>query len=506
MPYEPFPIVDVAVAELHLDRNNFRIEDVLPSESAAITYLFSEHDIIGLARQILIEGYVDNELPLAIREDGRYVVLEGNRRTTALKALLNPAIAPRQGQADLEMLIRRHEIEAENIPTTVRVMVAPDRLSTRMLLARLHIGQSKSGWGRDAQARFVIAQLESGMSIADIRKELPGVKNAAGYVRQYYVRQILKEANFADPGLAAYASGSKLKMTSFEYAYGNPDIQRVLGLAFDKEGAAKSRPTTASQVDALERLVGMFASNELNTRKFPKRNSDSYAAEMSALIAKLVDGVEVPAREERSDCPTPEIVPDQSAKKYSDNGGSLERPAKGAAASSVRVERSRDSSSSAPSPAGGGRGPNSPDVLKSLHVTLEYAHAPVGLRKRLKELRSLDLTTYPIAAAILMRSVVEASIKWHFATLGSHVSGELGGVMGDVRKTYYKSHRPLQNVIDLLQDNSGTNVRPGSLRWFNMATHDANHAMDANAVRGAWQNVEHFVSFMLTAASSAPSE
>jgi hypothetical protein len=145
-------------------------------------------------------------------------------------------------------------------------------------------------------------------------------------------------------------------------------------------------------------------------------------------------------------------------------------------------------------------------VLKSLHVTLEYAHAPVGLRKRLKELRSLDLTTYPIAAAILMRSVVEASIKWHFATLGSHVSGELGGVMGDVRKTYYKSHRPLQNVIDLLQDNSGTNVRPGSLRWFNMATHDANHAMDANAVRGAWQNVEHFVSFMLTAASSAPSE
>lgn len=506
MPYKPLPIVEVALVELHLDRNNFRIDDVLPSESAAITYLFAEHDIIGLARQILIEGYVDNELPLAVREGGRYVVLEGNRRTTALKALLDPTIAPKQGQADLENLIRRHEIEAENIPTTVRVMVAPDRPSTGMLLARLHIGQSKSGWGRDAQARFVIAQLESGMSIADIRRELPGVKNAAGYVRQYYVRQILKEANFSDPKLAAYASGSKLKMTSFEYAYGNPDIQRVLGLGFDKEGAVKSRPTTASQVEALERLVGLFASNELNTRKFPKRNSENYEAEMSALVARLGDEVEPTAPEERPDSATPDLDPDQAGDGGRGDASGLDRGTGSRSASSASGEYSRDAISSTHSAGSGGRGPNSPDVLKSLHVTLNYTHAPVGLRKRLQELRSLELATYPIAAAILMRSVVEASIKWHFATLGSPLSGELGPIMGEVEKAYYKSHRPLRNVIDLLRDNSGVNVRPGSLRWFNMATHDANHAMDAQAVRSAWQNVEHFVAFMLTEARSAPSE
>jgi len=506
MPYEPFPIVDVPVEELHLDRNNFRIEDVLPSESSAITYLFAEHDILGLARQILIEGYVDNELPLAVREDGRYVVLEGNRRATALKALLNPAIAPGQGRVDLENLIRRHEIEAESIPTTVRVMVAPNRLSTRMLLARLHIGQSKSGWGRDAQARFVIAQLESGMSIGDIRKELPGVKNAAGYVRQYYVRQMLREANFSDPALIEFASGPKLKMTSFEYAYGNPEIQRVLGLTFDKEGLVKSGPTTAIQVEALERLVGLFASNELNTRKFPKRNSDSYDADMSVLVAKLVDGEKGPVHEERPRSAVLETVHDQSAGEGSDDAGHSESRANGVPASAVIGEHSQGSRSSAPSAAGSARGPNSPDVLKSLHVTLNYAHAPAGLRKRLQELRSLDLATYPIAAVMLMRSVVEASIKWHFATLGSPVSGELGAVMGDVQRTYYKSHRSLQNVIDLLRDNSGVNVRPGSLRWFNMATHDANHAVDAQAVRSAWQNVEHFVGFMLIKASSALSE
>lgn len=501
MPYQPFPIVEVAVSKLHLDTNNFRIDDVLPSESAAITYLFAEHDIMGLARQILLEGYVDNELLLAVKENNKYVVLEGNRRTTALKALLNPAVAPGHAQAYLETLIRRHEIEAENVPTKVRVMVAPSRAATGMLLARLHIGQSKNGWGRDAQARFVIAQLEAGMSIAMIRQELPGVKNAAGYVRQYHVRQILKEATFTDPKLAKYAAGPKLKMTAFEYAYGNPDIQRVLGLVFDKEGVATSRPTSAQQVRALERLVGLFESNELNTRKFPKRTSDSYDDEMRLLVAKLIDGMGT-----TSNTPRPDTASDNSS------GGS--ETGRGGEAGSSRAGTEKGSSASTgsgsgqgsganASPGGGaGRGPNSTDTLKSLHITIDYAHAPIGLRKRLHELRSLDLNTYPVAAAILMRSAVEASIKWHFTSRGTSASGELGSVIREVDKAYYKSHRPLRNVIDLLKDDSAKNLRPGSLRWFNMAAHDANHAMDAQGVRNAWHNVEHFVGFMLTPVAS----
>lgn len=498
MSYQPFPIVEVAVSALHLDLNNYRIEDVLPSESAAITYLFAEHDVLELARQILIEGYVDNELILAVEENGRHVVLEGNRRATALKTLSDPSLAPKQVKEELENLKRRHEIEAESLPTKVRVMVAPSREKTQMLLARLHIGQSKHGWGRDAQARFVIAQLDAGMSVAMIRQELPGVKNPAGYVRQYYVRKMLKEAKFTNPALASYASSARLRMTSFEYAYGNPDLQRVIGLAFDKEGVPTSTPKTRKQVLALERLVALFESNELNTRKFPKRKSDSYDVEMQALIARLTGEQPSPSSEMPGDGAPQD---DGSERDAGESGGERGTPGTGGGGN--------PSSGGSPGPGGqagggNGRGPNNPDTSKTLHVTLDYRHAPVGLRKRLNELRSLDLANYSVATAMLMRSVVEASIKWHFADRGTPVSGELGRVMGDVHRVY-SSQRSLKNVIDLLRDDSGRNVRPGSLRWFNMVAHDANHAVDAQGVRDAWQNVEHFIRFMLLRAPATPS-
>lgn len=502
MSYEPLPIEEVAVADLHLDRSNYRIDDALPSESAAITYLFTEHDVIGLARQILIEGYVDNELILAVKEDQQYVVLEGNRRTTALKALLDPSIAPGNARETLETLKRRHEIEAEDLPTRVRVMVAPDRTATQMLLARLHVGQSKSGWGRDAQARFVIAQLTAGKSTASIRQDLPGIKNPAGYVRQYHVREILKTAQFADPKLAAYAASSRLKMTSFEYAYGNPEIQEALGLSFDKEGVPTSTPTTERQVRALERLVGLFESGVLNTRRFPKRTSETYQDDIHALIRRLTDvePSQPPADGERSASDAGASSHARSepglADRTSDTDGRSPSPGDGAR-----------SGADAGSEAGGGgkRGPDSPDTLKRLHITLEYKHAPAGLRKRINELRSLDLTTHPTATAMLMRSVIEASIKWHFAVRNSPVGAELGRVMPDVQKTY-SSEASMKNAIALLQDGSRKNVRAGSLHWFNMAAHDPHQPLPAQDVRDAWQRVEQFVQFMLTPAPAAPSE
>ncbi|MBF0816236.1 hypothetical protein E4U02_07435 [Microbacterium paludicola] len=501
MPYTPFPIVEVAISELRLDRQNYRIDGDLPTESAAITYLFAEHDVAALARQILIERYVDNELILAVEEDGAYVVLEGNRRVTALKALRDPSIAPGESREYLERLLLRNEIEAEDLPERVRVMVAPDRPSTAMLLARLHIGRSKSGWGRDEQARFVIAQLEAGNTIDDIRRELPGIKNPSTFVRQFHVRRILKDAAFSDPKLAEYAASARLKMTAFEYAYGSPEIQRVLGLAFDKSGAAVSTPTSPAEVAALERLVEKYFRNELSSRKFPKRTAVDFDEQMEALLYDLTG--DRPPRSAASPASPGSTDDDPSRGQESDE--SIGNPT-----GSARDDRFGGLAPDSP-PASGredgarqGRGPNGTDTLKTLHVSLSYEHAPIGIRKRLNELRGLELADRPIAAAVLMRSVIEASVKWHFATrpLGKTASGELGPVMRVVRETYYQSEQRLRNVIDLLMDGSGKNVRAGSLYWFNMAAHDAHHVVDHQAVRDAWQSVEHFVGFMLTPAPS----
>ncbi len=45
-----------------------------------------------MAKSIVLRGYFPNEPLLAIKEKDRYVVVEGNRRLAALKALREPGL------------------------------------------------------------------------------------------------------------------------------------------------------------------------------------------------------------------------------------------------------------------------------------------------------------------------------------------------------------------------------------------------------------------------------
>ena len=82
-----WPIEDVRLDELDLDLRNVRIPFEGLDEAAIAAYLVESADLIELAGDILRDGYIDNEIPVVAVENGRRVVLEGNRRITALKAI-----------------------------------------------------------------------------------------------------------------------------------------------------------------------------------------------------------------------------------------------------------------------------------------------------------------------------------------------------------------------------------------------------------------------------------
>ncbi len=99
MAYEQLPIVEVELDRLLLDLDNYRIPTRRDDEAGALKYLFASEDVLGAARLILRDGYFDNEVPIVIAASlpgalPAYIVLEGNRRVSALKALNDPAIVP----------------------------------------------------------------------------------------------------------------------------------------------------------------------------------------------------------------------------------------------------------------------------------------------------------------------------------------------------------------------------------------------------------------------------
>lgn len=90
-------IVDVDVSSLLFDTSNARYADEPNSQQAAAVGLAEKHGdhVVQLARDIVEHGMDPLALPAAIASGDtrkRYVLLEGNRRLSAVKALEPPTL------------------------------------------------------------------------------------------------------------------------------------------------------------------------------------------------------------------------------------------------------------------------------------------------------------------------------------------------------------------------------------------------------------------------------
>lgn len=474
----------VKVDSLALDLSNYRFAADQQDESLAFNYLFTEYDVLAMALSLLREGYTTNELPLVVDEGGKFVVLEANRRISALRALRHPQLVP-AFKARLEALVKRHREDVADLPDEIYVTVFPDRRSAAPLLARQHIGEDKKGWGLDEQAKFVLAQLRVGVDVQYLKETLPGIRDVVRLIRMGHVRQALESTTFTDPSIGAYAAGSDLKMSAFEYAYRSREIQPLMGFTFDSGGNVVSRPTTPEQIAVLERVLRGFKSGELSTRRvLNAKKSPEYATLVAEL--RILAGVEVAdptaAAEPSDDTPGP--------------FGSGARPAPGPAPGGVG-EPGTPASTTAPANTGGpgSRGPNSPDTQDKLSMNgLDHMPVPEAFAKRLHELRTISLKNHPTATTMLLRSVIEAAIKEHFAQRNETVNGELGRAIDPLFRDYAKE-RSISHAVHLLK--GGRGIGPGSLTWFNSAAHSMHVTIPVAEIHQAWREMFPLLRFLL---------
>jgi hypothetical protein len=89
------------VNTLHFDRNNPRLAEynlnLRASDEDIIAVLWDAMDVKELVQSISASGFFPHEALIVAEEDGRHIVIEGNRRLAAVKILLNPGIAQTNG-------------------------------------------------------------------------------------------------------------------------------------------------------------------------------------------------------------------------------------------------------------------------------------------------------------------------------------------------------------------------------------------------------------------------
>lgn len=480
MGYAELPMVHADLSDLRLDLDNYRIPTRPDDEAAALRYLFASEDALGAATSILRDGYFDNEVPIVLEDppgSERYLVLEGNRRVSALKALHEPGLAVGQQQA-VERLLKRFASEVPSLPTRIRVLVAPDRETAAPHIARLHTTSSKRGWTLDQQATFYYSLLEGSTTVADIKAQYPGVKSIPRFIKMAVMRRFLSGVQFDDPSLHAYAVSNDLPMSSFEYAYKRPEIAAALGVSFTKDGllepttkkpASIGRELSGQHRRAVEYLIGEFRAERLNTR------SDTLKASRPELVEQLVARM-------TGISPAPPPAPPTGP----DNGDGNRSSSPSSGGSSNRAGDDTESSQTG-GRGPGSRGPNRPETKDKLDLTgLEYDQLPPTLQDRYIELRKLSVKEFPTTTAILLRSILETTVKYYLDVKGSPTTQALKQVLQDLKKA--EGQKALMACIN--QVDSGGSEKPGSVAWFNMVAHSPDRLVFPEDVHKAWKVVE----------------
>src|ERR1035437_5467064 len=96
------------IDDLVLDTKNIRLGTEYSSQDEIINDLFANEDAMVILENIVQNGYFPDEPPVVIKKDGKFIVLEGNRRVVSLKAMISPGIAPTKYAVKIKKIMATH--------------------------------------------------------------------------------------------------------------------------------------------------------------------------------------------------------------------------------------------------------------------------------------------------------------------------------------------------------------------------------------------------------------
>jgi len=136
--YSDWQEKEFSINSLNLDLNNPRLNygDVVLTQSGIISFLIENENVFELAKEISEKGYFVGESPIICEEKNKKVVLEGNRRTAALKILQAPEKYLTKKKAE----ILKANITKNNIDVSKKIncFISPNRLMANPIIYNRH--------------------------------------------------------------------------------------------------------------------------------------------------------------------------------------------------------------------------------------------------------------------------------------------------------------------------------------------------------------------------------
>ncbi|HNY45053.1 MAG TPA: ParB/Srx family N-terminal domain-containing protein [Bacteroidales bacterium] len=250
----------IPVTNLILDSKNPRLPKSMSnkSEKEIINFLLSDASLIELMLAISKNDFFEGEQLLVVPDEGdKYLVVEGNRRLSAVKLLHNPELGEVY-KSKIEQVIR----EAEHKPTDLPCLIFEDKDEILKYLGYRHITGIKS-WKLLEKARY-LAKLKNdyfpSYSISSASRE---IAKMIGSRKDYVVRVLAGYKLYEIIENNGFYRISGLDDTTFYFNYladslSRSNIAEFLGVDFNKDN-----PTENVQYTNLKEWTNWLFNKEL---------------------------------------------------------------------------------------------------------------------------------------------------------------------------------------------------------------------------------------------------
>ncbi len=483
--------VDV-VNDLRLDPRNVRLDipEGVP-ESDIVQDLFTNEKALSLVEGIVKVGLLTHEVPIVVERDGQIVVVEGNRRVAALKAIQNPYLAP-DHQSRISKLVQA--LPDRDAIRRITVKMAPTQDDADQLVAALHTGNQRVAWSPARQAAFFQAQLDAGKTAEQLIDQYPTIE-----VRKFITRskllELFRNVNYDDPSLGDYARKRRFPVSTLARLYENEKFLELVGISVQNntgEVALVAAPDAFKRVAT--KVVGDILTGVINTRTLNKTSSDRYVEYMDE-IRDLLD--------ERHD------GDDTSPGNDDSEGASFASTASSGSESSDAApsREGRDSSSKGATDSRSGNGsgagsdrakpfPRKRNYLNTDNLSVPSAFPP-SIHEIVKELSAINIQRFPNATLDLLRTFLEKTIKAYAEALGEDIrkgSNERGFVYLSNCLVWLEDHfrtcgstayiQPVQKI------RSGRYGFVGSKEHLDATNHNHHIFATPDDVRECWATIE----------------
>lgn len=459
-PYWPLEDHSI-VAELFLDQKNIRTPISNSAQSALIQDLFSNEDAFDLVKSFVQNGLFPDEFPIVVKEKSKLVVIEGNRRLAALKALNEPDIVPSF----------KDKIKALANPniTLIKVVVAPSREAAIKHIANKHTINYRRPWKPLRQAYFYKSQLDNGKTIQQLKSDYPE-HDIPKFMKMLEMHHMAKSETFEDSSLMHKIHDErKFPITNLERIYESPFVQDFLGFSFDANGKFRGKIDKGEFSKGYRKIIEDIATGEIDSRK----------TNTSTQIQKyLID------------------LPDDCRPDLQKQGKLTSKDFKEA-----KFDKNNDVKTyrSTPKPEG---------LFLSSHVPFKIKST--ALRFLYDELKDINVEKFPNATHDLLRSFLECALIVFFKQIGEFGSiqkndshnPKLGEMLNHIINGK-SAHITDSNIIDVVKQIKSDYDSPYSLERLNMSNHNENWNSTEKDVRSAWGKMESLFKIILNPISNA---